>query len=178
MYIKDIINGCIEQDPFYQHELVKRHSAMLFAVVRRYVRNEDDAKDILQDAFITIFDHIGQLKHAEALEAWMRKIAVRTALRSFRKRYKTMESTKLEDVQEPVVMPQVYGQLGAEQLIALIQTLPEGYRQVFNLYVIEEYSHKEISDLLGIEESSSRSQLTRARKMLQKLIIHQEKIAI
>lgn len=151
---------------------------MLYAVARRYIKDEHGAKDVLQDAFISILANIPKLQHFDSVEAWMRKIVVRTALKTFRKTYKKMEGGDLDKTKDPVVMPQVFGTMGAEDLIKIIQRLPEGYRQVFNLYVIEEYSHKEIGELLGIEESSSRSQLTRARKMLQKQIINQEKIAI
>ena len=178
MHIKEIINGCIEKDAFAQKALVHRYSGMLFTVSRRYVKDSHKAKDILQDSFIAIFDGMSSLKNHDALEGWMRRIVVHTALRSFRGAKNKLEVVGIENTLEPHRAPSVFGKLGAESLINLIQQLPNGYREVFNLYVIEEFSHKEIAKTLGIEESSSRSQLARARKMLQQQILQKEKIAI
>ena len=178
MHIKEIIKGCIEKDAFAQKALVQRYSGMLFTVCRRYVKDSHKAKDILQDSFIAIFDGMNSLKDHDALEGWMRRIVVHTSLRSFRGAKNKMEVVGIENTIEPHKAPAVFGKLGAETLIKLIQQLPNGYREVFNLYVIEEFSHKEIAKTLGIEESSSRSQLARARKILQKQILQKEKIAI
>lgn len=178
MHLQKIIDGCIEKDAFAQKALVQRYSGMLFTVCRRYVRDPHKAKDILQDSFIAIFDGMSSLKDHNALEGWMRRIVVHTSLRSFRGAKNKMEVVGIENTIEPYKAPTVYGTLGAEVLMKLIQQLPAGYREVFNLYVIEEFSHKEIAKTLGIEESSSRSQLARARKILQKQILQKEKIAI
>lgn len=109
----------------------------------------------------------------------MRRIVVTTALQAMNKTRLYRENGTLEDLQDiPFVMPDVYAQLGAEELLRLIARLPEGFRQIFNLSVVEQYSHSEIAALLGISESTSRSQLTRARRLLQSMIAQQEKIQI
>ncbi len=111
-----------------------------------------------------------------SFEAWMRRIVVTTALHALDKSWYRRENGDLDSVEEPFFMPDVYARLGAEELLALIAKLPEGFRQIFNLNVIEQYPHTEIAVMLGITESTSRSQLTRARKLLQTMIADREKI--
>ena len=125
------------------------------------------AKDVLQESLIKILRALPQYKPTGSFEAWLRRIVITTALQSYDKSCFRNERTSLDSIAEPLAEPEIYQQLKVEDLIALIRTLPDGFQQVFNLYVIEGYSHKEIAELLQITESTSRSQLTRARKLLQ-----------
>ncbi len=175
---RNIIKGCKQGIPLYQRELVERYAPMLLTVARRYVSNRQTAEDILQEALLKIFRAIPQYEPSGSFEAWMRRIVVTTALHALDKSWYRRENGRLEAAEEPFLMPDVYAQLGAEELLALIAKLPEGFRQIFNLHVIEQYPHTEIALMLGISESTSRSQLTRARKLLQTMIADREKINI
>ena len=151
---------------------------MLMTVARRYSSNRHVAEDVLQEALIRIFKAIPQYQPYGSFEAWMRRIVVTTALQSLDKSWHRNENGIPEQAEEPYMMPEVYAQLGAEELLALIAKLPEGFRQIFNLYVIEQYPHTEIAIMLGITESTSRSQLTRAKRLLQNMIAQREKINV
>ncbi|MEM9918399.1 MAG: RNA polymerase sigma factor [Bacteroidota bacterium] len=178
MTISFLIDKCQQKDPHYQKELVVRYSPMLLTVSRRYSKDEATARDILQDSLIKILRAIGTYQHTGSFEAWMRRITINTALQSFDKKCFKNEVYGMEQMPERAIVPDVYSQLGAEELMALINQLPEGYRQVFNLSVVEGYSHKEIGELLDIGESTSRSQLQRARKLLQQQLLKREKIRV
>lgn len=144
---------------------------MLFTVARRYCGQMQDAQDVLQDSFVKILNAL-QTNYSEEgkLEAWMRTVVITTALNHLNSRKRKFE-TAVEDIPfDAGNSPEVYAQLGAEQLLKLVESLPDGYREVFNLAVIENYSHREISELMGISEGTSRSQLMRARQLLQKMI--------
>ena len=139
---------------------------MLMTVCRRYARDEASSKDILQEAFIRIFSNIQKYKPSGSFEGWMRKITVNCALQWIDKKHFRNEVFHI-DVPEMNMDPEVYSQLGMEEIILMIQELTPSLRAVFNLNIVEGYSHKEISELLGISESSSRSNLVRARQVLQ-----------
>lgn len=175
---QQIISGCKKQHPRYQKELVLRYSGLLLTVCRRYVDSQETARDVLQESFIRIFRSIDKYQEQGKLLPWLKRIVVNTALQQINKSYFKNERTGLELLREETSLPDVYHRLAAEELLALIQQLPIGYRTVFNLHIIEGYSHLEIGDLLGISESTSRSQLTRARKMLQKKIERPKKMRI
>ena len=167
MQIEEIILGCKSGDEKSQKELVYRYSGLLFTVCRRYAKDYNDAKDILQDGFIEIFNSINNFDSAKGgLESWMRQIVARTAIRRYRKMYMVKETYDKDLSYMGHYESSVLDKMEIEELIEIINTLPEKYKQIFNLYVFEEYSHKEISDMLGINESSSRSRLSRARQML------------
>lgn len=162
-----LITNCQQGDKQSQYLLVKQYSPMLLTVCRRYARDEAMAKDALQETFIRIFKHIKTYRAEGNFEAWMRRIAINASLKPFEKKYYTHEMPTSTFVDDKWKEPEVFQHLRREEIIRQIQTLPEGYRAVFNLYVIEEFSHKEIAELMGISESTSRSQLLRARKMLR-----------
>ncbi len=151
---------------------------MLFTVARRYGKDRHAAEDILQDALIKIFRAIPKYEPTGSFEAWMRRIVVTTALQSLDKNWRKEEAGNLDFVEEPTTQPEIYARLGAEELLQLLARLPEGFRQIFNLHIIEQYPHTEIAVMLGITESTSRSQLTRARRLLQNMIAEREKIKI
>lgn len=154
-----------------QKALVFRYTGILLTVSRRYTRNEPDAEDVLQDAYVQIFKSFHQFElNKGTLEAWMKKIVIHTALKQFRTQKNRIENGLEITDPDIAILPSVYEKLQEEELIQLISSLPDVYRQVFNLYAIEGYSHREIAELLGIEEVSSRSNLSRARGILQKKI--------
>ena len=171
MHIKQIIQGCQRNDRKYQKILVEQYSSWLMSISLRYAPDAESAKDALQEAWIRIFKHIRKFDSKKGkLESWMAKIIINTALQGYKNlRYDT-EKSGLENLAPQAVIPDIYAQLGTEELMKLIAQLPEGYRIVFNLYVVEGYSHKEIAELLKIQVASSRSQLNRARKQLQVLV--------
>ena len=150
----------------------------MLAVCLRYTRHRMEAEDILQDAFIKVFDNIGRFEFKGSFEGWIRRIVINTALKNYSKKSFKQEQIGLENQPELPLDPEIYSNLEEEELLRLINRLPDGYRLVFNLYAVEGYSHKEIAELLGIQESTSRSQLVKARKMLQGMIIDLQKIAV
>jgi len=140
------------------------------AVCTRYTRHRMEAEDVLQDAFIKIFRNLEKFEGKGSFEGWMRRIVVNTALKNYNKSSFKKERIGLEDYQEASMDPDVISSLYKEELLKVIEELPNGYRVVFNLYVIEGFSHREIAQELKIQESTSRSQLVKARKMLQSKI--------
>jgi len=175
---QNIIEGCKKQEPEFQKELVLRYSGLLMTVSRRYSHDPESAKDVLQEALIKILRSIPKYTEQGSFEAWMKRITINTALKYFDKGNFKNEVFVLEDLNDENVVPDIYSQLGSEELMALIDNLPNGFREVFNLFAIEGYSHKEIGELLDITESTSRSQLTRARSLLKKQLTIHEKIRI
>ena len=168
---KQLIRDCQQGIKTSQYELVKRYSGMLMAACRRYVKDESSAKDALQETFIRIFANIKKYEPIGPFENWMRRIAVRCALTALDKSSIKKEIELTDHHLNGAIEPDVFNYLGIEEISRLIDGLPQGYRMVFNLNVIEGYSHREIAELLDITESASRSQLTRAKKMLQKKLI-------
>jgi len=152
----------------------------MLGVCHRYARNGGDAEDILQDAFIKVFAKIYQFKFEGSFEGWIRRIVVNTALKkySLRRYEKEVSGYEISDRDESGMEPSAYAHLTEKELLDLINNLPDGYRLVFNLYVIEGYQHDEIAEMLGIQSGTSRSQLVKARTMLQKQIIQLQKVAV
>lgn len=165
-----IIKGCQRGKKKSQYELVKRYSPGLMSLCRRYAPDEATAKDMLQESFIRIFANIEKYQPTGSFEGWMKTITTRCALQWLNKYNLRQDLLKSYAPEERALEPEVYEKINAEDIILLIRELPVGFRTVFNLHVIEGYSHKEISEMLSIEESTSRSQLGRARKLLQKKI--------
>ena len=147
-------------------------------VCLRYSKDQMDAEDILQEAFIRVFKYIHQFKFDGSFEGWIRRVVVNTALKSISKKKITFSDTEGNKEVTPPIEPYVYSNLGEDDILKLISQLPEGYKLVFNLNVIEGYSHDEIAKMLKIEASTSRSQLVKARKMLQNKIAGLHKIAV
>ena len=176
----ELINGCIRENAACQKEVFNRYAGHMLGVSQRYARNPDDAEDILQDAFIKVFNKIGQFKFEGSFEGWIRKIVVNTALKKYSLiRYsKEMTGYEINDSNEWQIGPAAYSHLTEKDLLALINSLPDGYRLIFNLYVIEGYQHEEIAKMLGIQPGTSRSQLVKARAMLQKQILQLQKVAV
>lgn len=165
-----LVDGCLAGDSKFQEKLYKRYSKLMFAVCCRYARDKDIAADILQDGFIRVFQSLDSFRKDGSLEGWIRRIVVNTALEYHRRNAGIVWVQEPEDKDFEPVQAEAIGGLEAEDLMKLIQALPPGYRMVFNLYAIEGYNHREISELLHISEGTSKSQLARARNLLQQQV--------
>lgn len=168
-----IIEGCVEGKRSAQSALYRKYAAVMLAICLRYAKNRDEAEDILQEAFLKIFQHIGTYRKEGSFEGWMKRIMVNHALNFYRKNRKSPFLEDIDSINESEIMekedqPALHSPVSAEKLIAMVQMLPPGYRMVFNMYVFEEYSHKEISVELNISENTSKTQLLKARRMLRK----------
>lgn len=165
--IEDIIKGCVEGKRLAQNELYKKFAPKMYAVCLRYSKDATEAEDVLQDGFVKVFQNIQNFKSEGSFEGWVRKIMVNTALEKFRKKNYLYPVGEIFEVAKDLKHEDVEHHLHAEELMKVINKLSPGYRTVFNLYAIEGYSHKEIGDQLGISEGTSKSQLARARAVLQ-----------
>ena len=137
-----------------------------------------EAEDIMQDGFIKVYQYLHQFKFEGSFEGWIRRIIVNTAIRHLEKKKIQFKDIDESGANAPKLDPYAYAHLGQDDLMKLINQLPEGYKVVFNLNVIEGYSHEEIAEMLHIQAGTSRSQLVKARKMLQHQIIQLQKIAV
>jgi RNA polymerase sigma factor (sigma-70 family) len=167
-----ILVGCINNDPSAQRELYNRYSPKMLSVCYRFSQTREDAEDMLQEGFIKIFSQIHTFQNKGAFEGWIRRIIVHTCINFLKKNKKFSDNVKLEyagflEVKEET-MPSI---MQARQVVECIRLLPMGYKTVLNLYALEGYSHKEISNMLDIEESTSRSQYTRAKSMLEMILV-------
>ncbi len=176
----ELIKGCIRDEASCQKAVFDRYASRMLGVCHRYARNHADAEDILQDSFIKVFGKIKQFKSEGSFEGWIRKIVVNTAIKKYSlARYnKELSGYEVTDNIQPTTDPVAYGHLTEKDLLALINKLPDGYRLIFNLYVIEGFQHDEIAEMLSIQPGTSRSQLVKARLMLQKQILELQKVAV
>lgn len=165
---KDLIYRCKQNERKAQEELYRLYSPKLFGVCLKYSDNYQQAEDNLQDGFVTIFEKIGQFQDKGSFEGWMKRILINTSLQKHRQQ-KVYGITNEEDLQEDEIEVET-DNISVDFLLQCVQELPDRYRQVFNLYVLDGYSHKEISDLLSITEGTSKSNLARARTSLKEKI--------
>ena len=164
----EYIDGCKKGDRAAQKGLYEALAPRMFAVCIRYMGDRDSAEDILQDGFVSLFTKIGTFSGDGSFEGWARRIFVNTALMSLRKKDALKTSDDLDKAWNVSSdMPSQVQELGYKELMQLVGALPAGYRTVFNMYVIEGYSHEEIATALDISAATSRSQLQRARMLLQ-----------
>ena len=172
-----LIESCRKGDRAAQKIMYDRLASRMFPVCMRYIGDRTAAEDVLQDGFITLFDKLESYKGEGSFEGWARKIFVTTALMSLRKKDALKMSEELDTARgmKAETVSQVQN-IGYKELMKLIMSLPPGFRTVFNLYSIEGYSHKEIGEMLGISETTSRTQLSRARIWLQKKIKESENV--
>ena len=147
------------------------------SICRRYV-GQANAEDVVQDSFIRIFQYLVQYRHDGSFEGWVRRVCVNTCIRHLEKAKRLQVEYGTEGLPEHAVEPDAISKMSADELMALIDKIPDGYRTVFNLSVIEGFHHKEIALMLGIEESSSRSQLTKARKYIQRSLAATQKVEL
>ncbi len=168
----ELIEGCQKGKAIYQEKLYKTFAPKMYAVCIRYSNSIEDAQDLLQEGFIKVYNYINKYRKEGSFEGWIRRIFVNTAIEYYRKSsnmYSVVElktSIAVENVDESAI-----SQISSAELLKMVQQLSPGYRTIFNLYAIEGYNHKEIGELLGISEGTSKSQLARARMLLQKMLI-------
>lgn len=164
---RELVEGCQREDRRCQELLYGRYSRRMYAVCLRYARHQLEAQDLMQEGFIRVFDKLGSFRMEGSLEGWVRRIMVHTCINHYRKKAFQNERFGLEHVPDQPVEPLALDRLGQEELLTLVSALPDGYRMVFNLFAIEGFDHGEIAEMLGCGESTSRSQLAKARRMLQ-----------
>jgi RNA polymerase sigma factor (sigma-70 family) len=166
--LKDIIAGCITGNRNCQRDLYTHFSSKMMIVCLRYSKNSEEAEEILQDGFIRVFKFIGQFKHEGSFEGWIRKIMANCALQKLRSQVNLRPVVSLsleqhEEFYEDSVIENITG----KEMLQIVQSLSPAYRMVFNLYHFEGYKHREIAEMLGIEEGTSKSNLAQAKKNLQ-----------
>lgn len=168
---KQLIANSLQGDRNAQRKLYELYSGKMMGVCLRYCKDKETAKDLLHDGFLKIYTHLDSFEGKGSFEGWMRRIMVNTALEYLRKR--SDEGYNMDIEEAFTLTSDDYGvleKMQADELIKTIQRLPDTYRTTFNLFVVEGYSHKEISEVMNITESSSRVYLTRAKQMIQQMI--------
>lgn len=182
-----IIKGCRNKSEKARKALYQMYSEAMRGICRRYTSNVSDAEDIMQEGFIKVFKHIKQFRGQGSLGGWIKRIMINTAISILRKKSKLVFSNDFDNLNfsasttdnykvEPDINPQNVkatiesAELSRKEILEAVQLLPDGYRTVFNLYAIENYKHREIAEMLGIDTNTSKSQLARARKHLQNLL--------
>ena len=170
-----MLTGCIRNNAAAQEALYNRFSPRMLGVCYRFAKNREDAEDMLQEGFIKVFTQIHQYRNEGALEGWIRRIVVHTCINILKKNKKFADSVDIIHATSVHVKEEMIPSImQAKQVVECIRTLPLGYKTVLNLYAIEGYSHKEIACMLDIEESTSRSQYTRAKAMLEEILIRKK----
>lgn len=166
---QQIIEGCVRGESWAQKKIYELYSSVMMSVCVRYVSDRETARDLLQDGFIKLFTKADTYSGTGSFEGWMRRIFVTTALEYLRRNDALRQSVSIEEFENYIedVDVSILDKISAEDLMACVTELPNGYRTVFNLYAVEGYSHSEIANMLQIKEASSRSQFLRARRILQ-----------
>jgi len=170
---KVILAGCRKGKQSAQRELYNRYSRLLLAICNRYAKDLEEAEDILQEGFVKIFLNIKEFKGDGPLLAWMRRIMINTAITHYHKMRKHRYHDDLDEVSESKFEDKGWGEADftEEELFKLFHQMPDGYRQVFSLYALEGYKHREIAEIMKIDENTSKSQYSRARRWLQERLI-------
>jgi RNA polymerase sigma-70 factor (ECF subfamily) len=163
----EIIEGCVQKNVNCQQALFNKYGGVLMSICLRYAADTAEAEDMLQDTFIKIFSVIRKFRFEGSFEGWLKKIAVTTSLKKLQQKKIQFKELSFEKQDAPAE-PEIISMLAEKEIIRAISSLPDGYRVVFNLYVLDGFSHDEIGGMLGIQPVTSRSQLLKARKMLQK----------
>src|SRR3954464_2505468 len=167
-----ILQGCIKNNAAAQKALYEKYSAKMLVVCYRYAHNREDAEDMLQEGLIKVFSQIHTFESRGALEGWIRRIVVHTCINNLKKNKRFNESVDIIYANSIQVREEsIPSIIQAKEVVECIRLLPIGYRTVLNLYAIEGFAHKEIANMLDIEESTSRSQYTRAKSMLEDLLV-------
>ncbi len=172
-----LVEGCRRQDRSVQRQLYERFAGKLFVICKRYTKDVEEAEDVLQDAFVKIFQHIGSFRFECPLEAWLKRVVINTALKQIRQQKPWEQTTDIADM-APFIgqADESLPSLNYQFLLQLVQELPPGCRAVFNLYAIEGYNHLEIAEMLSISEGTSKSQYARARQLLQQKLQKEDKL--
>lgn len=170
---EDIVKGCLKNERYYQELLYEKYSSKMFGICLRYAPDRDIAEDIFQEGFIRVFQTLGQFRWQSALSSWMYKVFVSTAVNYIQRKLKTRFEVSINErnIQEEEELSEQeqdhwMNHISSEEALQMVQNLPEKYRLIVNLYAVDRMNHSEIAQMLGISETTSRSQLSRARKML------------
>ena len=175
--IKRLIKGCIKGKEKDCKTFYHRYHSFLMSICLRYARDREEAKDILQIGFVRIFKNLHQYNHSGSLQGWMKRIMINESINFFKRVNKENKTSYHDDMMQigmehnHVTSAKVFDKLAYEELLELVHSLSPAYRTVFNLFVIEDYSHKEIADRLNITESTSKSNLVRARAILKEKVL-------
>lgn len=175
---EDLIMGCTAGDRHCQHEVYKRSWSSIFPAVLRVIRNRNEAEDVMQDSIIKGFERLSELKSPGAYPAWQKKISVRAALNHIRNRIKFDDEVQLVNESDGSEMEELVTDIEPIKILKAMDELPEGYRLVVNMYLVEELTHEEIGNALGIATATSRSQYSRALKKLRNSLLekHEQQV--
>ena len=166
---RELLEGCLRRDSKAQAALYHQYKGRFFGICRRYAQSKEDAEDIFQDAFVKIFLNLNELRNAEQLSAWIRRVVVNVCVDYYHKRVNFVDFNEVPEVATHDWQgDSVISQMSNQELLSAVNELPDGARMVFNLYVIDGYTHQEIADMLHISEGTSKSQLFFAKKILKK----------
>ena len=173
-----LIKGCIAGDRTFQTKLYDLFAPKMLGVCLRYAKNREEAEEVLHEGFLRVFTYIKKFNGTGSFEGWIRKIMVNCALLKYRNKSHLHPVIQLETDRGGITAePDIFSTLDTKELILLVQSLPPGYRLVFNLYVFEGYKHREIAKALGISEGTSKSNLSDARLILQKALTEKKNLA-
>ncbi len=167
---KQLIQDCLNHNRMAQNRLYKAFCGQMMGICLRYSKSREEAEDMLQEGFFQVFRDLPKFKATGPLGGWMRRVMVNTCLQQIRKKKNLYPLVNLDNIEEPVSGHEdIYSKLGRQELLGLIQQLPTGAQMVFNLYAIEAFGHKEIAEKLQISVGTSKSQLSRAKTLLQSM---------
>ena len=170
----ELVQGCLKQKPEMQRALYQKYARTMFGICIRYSKDKMAAEDVLQLGFMKVFDNLAGFKGG-SLEGWMKRIFVRESIDQFRKKQKSVFNFSVEpEDYHAIELDDIIGQLSTDEILEMISELPEGCRLVFNLYAVEGYNHREISEILGISDGTSKSQYSRAKELLKVKIFERE----
>jgi|SRR6185312_11589158 len=168
---EELVKGCLAGAPVYQRALYQRYAGKMLTVCMRFVKKREEAEDVLQEGFITVFEKLSQFKMEGSFEGWVRRIMVNKAIENYRKTSKVYPVIDIDDVEDMFISSEdIVSNLSAKELMSMIHELPPTYKMVFNLYAFEGMTHKEIAESLGIAEGTSKSNLSDARTLLKKKV--------
>jgi RNA polymerase sigma factor (sigma-70 family) len=166
-----VFEQCLHNEPRGQEALYKAYASRMFGICLRYASNRTEAEDILQEGFIRVFRNLYSVKSHEKLDAWMSRVMVNSAINYYTSQLKFQNEVSLKYEHQDTTIPEdALSKLSYNELLRVLQGIPAGYRTVFNLYVIEGYSHKEIGEMLGIAENTSKTQLFKAKERMRKIL--------
>jgi len=168
---EDIVEGCLKGSRKYQKLLYEKYYGSMMAVCMRYTQDREEARDVLHEGFMKVYKNLSKYSKGTNLGAWIRRIMVNTAIDHYRKNAKRPNLIEINHAVHEIDIQDVVSDMSADEILKMVQRLSPAYRTVFNLYVIEGYSHKEIGAMLGISEGTSKSNLAKARGKLQHMII-------
>lgn len=168
--LASVLTACLAGDARAQRCLIGQFAGYAKSLCTRYAAGAEDAEEIIQDGFLKVFTHLPRYDPTQPFKAWLRTIMVNTAVDYYRKSQKWTSQLSLDDVDVPDWNDDVISAISAQEILALVQKLPPAYRMVFTMYVVDGYSHREIGDLLNIQEGTSKSNLRDARRKLQLMI--------